>query len=242
MVKRVLYIIIISLLTFKTVLAQEDNGSKWSITGGVTPHFTSNYGSVFLPHPGLEITTQYTFEPAIYFNACYKPFKHLSLQAGIGYNIYNTPIIELNPYLEEYENDYEIHSGEIANAIIQMLELPGTINYYILDKKKYGLYISVGDISSFMIAKTYFQSGLPIKGVQTTIYQNYLQFAFGFELKAKPRWSFYASPLYRIALVNYHDTVHYDIYAYPNVFYDRMLGMELGARYHFLKKKAVSKG
>lgn len=231
---------IVCLFLYQMASAQEQFASKWAVSGSITPHFTNEYWSVFSPMKGIGITYQQTFKPAVNFNAIYKPFRHLSLQAGFGYNIYNTPIIQLNPYLAEYENDYAIYSGQIAsNATIHLLELPGIINYNVIDKKKYGVFLSFGDVSSFVIAEANAADYGP--RVQTTIYQNYLQFALGFELKTKTRWSFYASPMYRIAMVNYHDTQHYDIYAYPNVFYDRMLGLELGAKYNFLKKKKEAK-
>ena len=223
------------------VSAQEENNSKWSVSGSIIPHFTSNFEFGLMgPEKGLGITYYYPERipiPGIDFKAEYEILKGVSLRAGLGYIIYNTPIIKWDIYTINVEGGENL-VYDIENADVHILELPSSLNYYILDKKHYRAYVSIGDVSSFAIAKTYPDPrDYKIKGIQTTIYQNYLQFALGFELRAKSPWSFYFSPMYRMALVNYHDAVHYDIWAYPNVFYERMLGIEIGAKYHFLKKK-----
>src|ERR1017187_320304 len=214
-----------------TIYSQNENRSKWSVSASFIPHLTGDiYPQTGIGIPFNPVFYNYYLKPAMQIKVGYLLLNRLSLEAGIGYNIFTTDIIQIN----RYQFSDMLYSG-IPDENIHMLELPGSVRYDILNKKHYEVYVSVGDVSSFEIAETNTDRSFSVKGIQTTIYQNYLQFALGFEFKTKTQLSFYASPLYRMAMVNYHDSQHYDIYAYPNVFYERMLGLELGAKYHFLK-------
>ncbi len=222
--------------------AQEENNSRWSVSGGLIPHFTGDYWSGIVGiQNGLGINYYYpslNTLPAADFKIDYEVLKNFSLEAGVGYLLYNTSIVKWDIYSMNVEGGWNL-DYDIENANIHILELPCSLNYYALNKKHYRAYASIGDVSSFAVAKTYPDAyDYKIQVGQTTIYQNYLQFALGFEMKASQKWSYYFSPMYRMALVNYHDVAHYDIYAYPNVFYERMLGLELGAKYHILAKSA----
>jgi len=206
---------------FTNASAQNEEVSRWSVSGSAIPHLIG-YGINFPPTIlGITFINDHDFsiKPAAQIKAEYRLFKEITLQGGLGCNMsllgigYNDPTI-------------------------YFLELPMQVNWYLIDRRHFQAYISVGDVSSYINAKAYayefpiLQENINPK-VQTIDYQNYLQFALGFQLKTSPQWCFYLSPLYRLALINYKPE-DYE----TNLFSKRMLGLEIGAKYNFLKKSA----
>jgi len=230
-----------------SLFAQTDSISKWSFSANILPHLKSGYYYGFTqPEKGLGISAYALLYPpikiplpAVDFKAEYALFKKVSLQAGIGYVRYNTQIKKYNIYLRDAEGGRLLIDGT-ENATIHILELPASVNYYFANNEFFKAFVCAGDVSSFIMDETNagdFGTG-PNK-VHTTIYQNYLQLALGIEMKTRHTWDWYFSPTYRIAMVNYYDQIHYNIYAFPNVFYERMLGLEIGMKFNKLKKKIL---
>jgi len=221
--------------------AQNEGISNWSVSGSITPNISLDYMASLKENAfSYGYRTYSMIKPAINLYLEYQPNNLVLLRGGVGYYyfdsyIYRSYVVPDNWWLSTYSS---------YAATIHYLEVPLIANFYLAKTKQCKFYVSIGDISSFEIAQTNIggeswdlEGSPPVPGpIGTLAYQNYIQLGLGFEHKFSSNWSCFVNPIYRFALINYY-TKGYENRT-PSAAYQTLTGIELGAKYNFLKPKA----